>query len=127
MALSRGEAALLALEPRPTAVFAANDYMAIGVMGALSDAGLRVPQNIAVTGFDDIAMSRYLNPPLTTVHVDSYRLGERAVQHLLRGHGRRTGDEALREVLPTTLVVRGSCGSLGAERARGGVVPSRRR
>jgi len=118
---------LLALDPRPTAVFAANDYMAIGVMGALSDAGLRVPQDIAVTGFDDIAMSRYLNPPLTTVHVDSYRLGERAVERLLRSPGRRSKGEPLREILPTTLVVRGSCGSLRAERARGGVVPSRRR
>ena len=72
-------------------------------------------------------MSRYLNPPLTTVHVDSYRLGERAVERLLRSPGRRSKREPLREILPTTLVVRGSCGSLRAERARGGVVPSRRR
>src|SRR5262249_54049321 len=60
-------ARLLKIHPRPTAVFAANDYMAIGVMGALSDAGVRVPEDIAVVGFDDIPMARYLNPALTTV------------------------------------------------------------
>lgn len=109
---------LLALHPRPTAVFAANDYMAIGVMGALSDAGIRVPEDIAVAGFDDIAMSCYLNPPLTTVHVDAYRLGERAVEKLLdRAHPRRA-HVPQHEVLPTTLVVRSSCGSSSASQVR---------
>jgi LacI family transcriptional regulator len=103
--------ALLALDPRPTAVFAANDYMAIGVMSALNEAGLRVPEDIAVTGFDDIAMARYLNPPLTTVRVDAYRLGERAVERLTRPARPR----GRREELPTHLVVRRSCGSTIAE------------
>jgi len=114
-------ASLLALEPRPTAVFAANDYMAIGVLGALSDAGVRVPEDIAVVGFDDMAMARYLNPPLTTVHVDAYRLGERAVEILLDGPRSRTGRRAQHEVLPTELAVRSSCGSSSALQARGGL------
>jgi LacI family transcriptional regulator len=117
---------LLALDPRPTAVFAANDYMAIGAMGALSDAGLRVPRDMAVTGFDDIAMARYLNPPLTTVRVDAYGLGERAVERLLRAQASRTRRKPHREVLSTTLVVRGSCGSKGTE-SRSSLGPSRGR
>lgn len=114
-------ARLLALDPRPSAVFAANDYLAIGVLGALSDAGVRVPEEIAVVGFDDIAMARYLNPPLTTVHVDAYRLGERAVEMLLASPGARGGRRPHHEVLPTTLVVRSSCGSSSAQQARGGL------
>ena len=114
-------ARLLALEPRPTAVFAANDYMAIGVMGALSDAQVRVPEDIAVAGFDDIAMARYLNPPLTTVHVDAYRLGERTVEMLLENPRARAGRHPRHEVLATTLVVRSSCGSASALQARGGM------
>jgi LacI family transcriptional regulator len=109
---------LLALHPRPTAVFAANDYMAIGVLGALSDAGVRVPEDIALAGFDDIAMACYLNPPLTTVHVDAYRLGERAVERLLEHSNSRRGHTARHEVLPTTLVVRSSCGSSSASQVR---------
>jgi LacI family transcriptional regulator len=113
-------ARLLALDPRPSAVFAANDYMAIGVMGALSDAHVRVPEDIAVVGFDDIAMARYLNPPLTTVHVDAFRLGERAVE-LLLDPGTRSGRRPRHEVLATTLVVRSSCGSASAHPARRGM------
>ncbi len=114
-------ARLLALDPRPTAVFAANDYMAIGVLGALSDAGVRVPEDIAVVGFDDMAMARYLNPPLTTVHVDAFRLGERAVEILLAKPRSRAGGRPHHEVLPTALVVRSSCGSTSALEARGGL------
>jgi LacI family transcriptional regulator len=114
-------ARLLALAPRPTAVFTANDYMAIGVMGALSDAGARVPEDVAIVGFDDIAMARYLNPPLTTVHVDAYRLGERAVEMLLASPGSRAGRRAHHETLATTLAVRSSCGSSTALQARGGL------
>lgn len=114
-------AGLLALEPRPTAVFAANDYMAIGVLGALSDAGVRVPEDIAVVGFDDIAMARYLNPSLTTVHVDAHRLGERAVEMVLEKPSARAGRRHHHEVQTTTLVVRSSCGSSSALQARGGL------
>jgi LacI family transcriptional regulator len=118
---------ILKLHPRPTAVFAANDYMAIGVMGALSDAGLRVPEDLAVVGFDDIPMARYLNPSLTTVHVDAYRLGERAVERLLENPRARSGQPVIHEVLPTTLVARSSCGSSSATRVRFGTARQRGR
>src|SRR5204862_1611466 len=106
-----GAMRLLALQRAPTAVFAANDYMAVGVLGALSDAGVRVPQDMAVGGFDDIAMARYLNPPLTTVRVDAYRLGRRAAEWLIGHRDVSAAHTPLREVMPTTLVVRGSCGA----------------
>ncbi len=113
--------ALLERSPRPTAVFVGNDHMAIGVMGALHDAGVRVPSDLAVAGFDDIPMARYLTPPLTTVHVDLNRMGQRAVQMLLEQ--KRSDDRPLprQEVLPVTLVVRGSC---GADAADGAGVPA---
>jgi LacI family transcriptional regulator len=120
-------ARMLKLHPRPTAVFAANDYMAIGVIGALSDAGLRVPEDLAVVGFDDIPMARYLNPALTTVHVDAYRLGERAVERLLENPHTRGGRPAYHEVLPTTLVARSSCGTSSATRVRVGAARRRGR
>ncbi len=103
-------AELLRATPRPSAVFVANDYMAIGAMGALQDAGVRVPDDIAITGFDDIQMSRYLTPPLTTVNVPMLQLGQRAVKLLLEGAGAGPA-EGRREVLATTLVVRSSCGA----------------
>jgi LacI family transcriptional regulator len=102
---------IVGLKPRPTAVFVSNDRMAVGVLGALGDAGLGVPHDMAVAGFDDIEVAQYLNPPLTTVHVDAFRLGERAFERLmLRLDAPDTEDDA-HEVLPTTLVVRASCGA----------------
>ena len=101
--------ALLRLSPRPTAVFVANDYMAVGALGAFHDAGLRVPEDVAVAGFDDIPLARYLTPPLTTAHVDMLRLGQRAVERLLDAP--RPGSPAdPHELLTTTLAVRKSCG-----------------
>jgi LacI family transcriptional regulator len=108
--------AIIRLSPRPTAVFVGNDKMAVGVLGALSDGGLRVPEDIAVAGFDDIEMSQYLNPPLTTVHADAYMLGERAVERALAmaNDGATAGGSPRHEILRTTLVVRGSCGARSA-------------
>lgn len=104
---------LLLLAPGPTAVFAANDYMAIGLLSALREAGLRVPQDLAVVGFDDVALAQYMDPPLTTVRVDAYELGQRAVRQWLAS-ARGTAGSAPREVLPTGLVVRQSCGAIGS-------------
>jgi LacI family transcriptional regulator len=102
--------ALLRQRSEATAIFVANDHMAVGVMGALQEAGMRVPEDIAITGFDDIPMARYLTPPLTTVHVNMQQLGERAVELLLDPERVAGPPEGRHEVLPTTLVVRGSCG-----------------
>jgi len=105
--------ALLNLSPRPTAVFVANDYMAVGALGAFHDAGLRVPEDIALAGFDDIPLARYLTPPLTTVHVDMLRLGQRAVERLLDAPSATGVAAGTTELLGTTLVVRKSCGGNG--------------
>lgn len=105
---------LLARSHRPTAIFVANDVMAVGVLGALDDLGVPVPGDIAVAGFDDIPLAQYLRPPLTTVHVDMLGLGRRAVE-LLLDPGRRERTPGRHDVLPTTLVVRRSCGEKPAE------------
>ncbi|XHS76873.1 LacI family DNA-binding transcriptional regulator [Burkholderiaceae bacterium UC74_6] len=75
--------ALLALTERPDAVFAANDMTAIGLHGALQEAGLQLPRDLALAGFDDIPISRYLTPALTTVRVPVVELGRLAVEALV--------------------------------------------
>jgi LacI family transcriptional regulator len=83
--------------------------MAIGAIRELHTAGIRVPEDIAVVGFDDMHLGALLTPPLTTVHQPMRLLGERACAMLLE----RIADPALphrTERLPTTLVVRESCG-----------------
>ncbi len=116
----QGAQAMLRLSPRPTAVFVANDVMAVGMLGALREAGLHVPRDMAVVGFDDIAISRHLTPPLTTVHVDAYQLGERALHGLVRRNRGEPATARSHEVLPTWLVVRASCGALPIEVRRAG-------
>lgn len=110
---------ILAMQPRPDAVFAANDGMAIGVLAAVRDGGLDVPSDLAVTGFDDIPIARYLSPALTTVHVSIDELGSRALQRLLRAIDSPDRRTHRRETLSATLVVRESCGSRSAGRATG--------
>lgn len=104
---------LLKLRSRPTAIFAANDSMAIGALSALREAGVRVPEDIAVAGFDDIPIARHVNPPLTSVHVPIAELGERVTEKLIDGlvHGDR--HVRRQDVLGTTLVIRSSCGPAG--------------
>lgn len=102
---------LLDLASRPTAIFAANDSMAIGALSALRENHLRVPDDIAVAGFDDIPLARYMNPPLSTVHVDISQLGERAAALLLSSlQNDHRSHEQLQ--LSTTLVIRASCGGI---------------
>ncbi len=102
---------ILATASRPTAVFAANDGMAIGALSAFRDAGLRLPADIAIGGFDDIPMARYVEPALTSMHVDIHALGARATSWLLDALRSSNGRELRHETLPTTLVVRRSCGA----------------
>ena len=102
--------ALVAMKPRPTAVFVANDHMAVGLMGALHDFGLQIPGDIALAGFDDIPMARCLTPPLTTVHLDVEELGRRAIRLLLDPDPDGRGEPS-HDVVPVTLTVRNSCGA----------------
>lgn len=99
--------ALLGGGVRPTAIVAANDRMAFGVMAALADHGLRVPDDVSLVGFDDVSIASYLRPALTTVAIPSYRIGHAAMTMLVE-----EPDSPLRQlprVLPTRLVVRDTC------------------
>jgi len=109
---------IMALDPRPTAVFAANDAMAIGALCAFRELGIQVPEDLAVTGFDDIPIARYVTPPLTTVSVAIAELGRRAFELLLEAVDERGDSDGRREILPTTLVVRQSCGAALAAKQR---------
>jgi LacI family transcriptional regulator len=90
------------------AIFAGDDGTAIGVLTAVNQAGLRVPEDVAVVGFDDMLPARYLNPPLTTVRAPTEQVGEEAVRQLVRRI--RTGQASSEVLLPTELVIRQSCG-----------------
>ena len=89
------------------AVFAASDLIAIGAMHALKQAGLRIPEDVAVVGFDGTSMALYANPPLTTVVQDTSKAGELLVQALLQQVREQPAQSAM---LQPTLVVRASSG-----------------
>ncbi|MDR6199455.1 DNA-binding LacI/PurR family transcriptional regulator [Microbacterium sp. SORGH_AS428] len=89
-----------------SAVFVANDQMALGLLRALADAGRRVPEDVAVVGFDDIVDAAEYRPPLTTVRQDFDVLGARAVEVLVRMI--ETGEAASAQAIGATLVVRDS-------------------
>lgn len=96
----------LARESDVTAVFAANDQMALGVMRALDEAGRPVPRDVSVVGFDDLPEAAYLTPPLTTIHQPLDELARRVMGLVERAVA---GEESPRaDLVPTRLVVRGS-------------------
>lgn len=99
---------LLGLAPRPTAVFCANDEMAMGLIAELHAAGVPVPGTVSVVGFDDIAFSASFIPPITTVHQPRRRIGERAMGLLLDTLAGAAGAANRQVTLETRLVVRGS-------------------
>ncbi len=101
------------LRAHPDAVFAASDMMAIGALRALTEAGLRVPKDISLVGFDDIPAAAHTAPPLTTVRQPTQRMGALAVETLIDRIENPT-PEVCHLVLPAELMVRESCGtSLG--------------
>jgi LacI family transcriptional regulator len=95
----------------PTAIFAANDAMAIGCLAALRDAGRAVPKDFALAGFDDIPIGSFTAPPLTSVRVSIAELGGSAADRVLHGIRHENAHKRMHLTLPTTLVVRESCGS----------------
>lgn len=102
-------AALLASGDLPDAVFAANDMMALGCLYAFTQDGLQVPRDVALAGFDDIPLARYVHPALTTMQVDIAELGGRALRALLAQGGHPATDiEA--GLLSPRLIVRDSTG-----------------
>lgn len=104
----------LAADDAMTAVFVANDQMALGVLRALHEAGRRVPQEVSVVGFDDVPEAAYFTPPLTTVRQDFREVGRRALE-LLLGQLRGQADAERRAVIAPQLVVRASTGPLPPE------------
>jgi LacI family transcriptional regulator len=97
-----------------TAIFAGNDTIAFGVLRALNEAGLRVPRDIAVVGYDDIPLAAFASPPLTTMRSDPASHGRQAVQVLLaQMNGKALGTQ-MHEAHPATLVIRASCGAAGS-------------
>lgn len=98
------------LEAKPDAVFAASDIMAIGGMRAVREAGLRIPEDVAFVGFDDLPLATLVDPQLTTVHQPIYQLGFKSVE-LLISLIENGVTPARRVILDTELVIRGSCGA----------------
>ena len=97
-------------EPRPSAMFCANDAMAIGALRACREMGVHVPRDLALAGFDDVPVARCLTPPLASVRVPIAELGARAVADLLDAVQSGTPVEPGRVALPSELVLRESCG-----------------
>lgn len=101
---------ILSVVPRPTAVFACSDYMAIGALSALHEAGIEVPNEIALAGFDNIPIANFTEPALTTVNVAISNLGVRAITCLIDAVREKNNHKRQQVILPTTLVIRESCG-----------------
>lgn len=103
---------LLVLPNRPTAVFARNDFTAIGAINAIKESGLRIPNDISIVGFDDIPMAMHTYPALTTVRQPTRRQGLLAAEFLLRRIEAKNTVESEEKVLECELIVRESTGSL---------------
>jgi DNA-binding LacI/PurR family transcriptional regulator len=88
-------------------VFLANDQMALGLLAALHEEGLEIPDDLSVVGFDDLPEAPYFTPPLTTVRQDFAELGRRGVQLVL---ARLAGEILQAEPVPAPLIVRASTG-----------------
>jgi len=97
-----------ALDVVPDAFFCCNDYMAIGAMAALQQAGFRIPEDVALAGFDDIPSARYSTPPLTTVRVPVYDLGRQAAERLLTLLKAEASTAPRSQILSSELIVRSS-------------------
>ncbi len=92
----------------PTAVFCHSDMIAIGAIKAIKDSGYSVPDDFSVIGFDDVEVSTYINPGLTTVRQDSYSMGNQAA-NLLKSMMENPGARVEPIVLPVDLIIRESC------------------
>jgi LacI family transcriptional regulator len=102
---------------RPTALFVANDLFALGVYRGLAEAGLRIPEDMALVGYSDFFFANYLVPPLTTVHLPIEEVGATALDQLLKRVDESDGaHEPEKVLLRPRLIVRESCGSGSRER-----------
>ena len=104
----RATRALHSAHPELTALMFANDFMALGAMREIRERGLRVPEDISVTGFDDVAFSQYWHPALTSVHIPRDQIGRMVCDALISDEKSRPGHET---VIVPQLVLRDSTGS----------------
>ncbi|WP_439242541.1 HTH-type transcriptional repressor PurR [Lonepinella sp. BR2474] len=102
---------ILAQQELPTAVFCCNDVMALGAISAITEKGLRVPDDISIIGYDNIHSSRFYAPPLTTIHQSKARLGEQALKLLFERIHHKNHEKEVIEIYPE-LVVRKSVKNL---------------
>ena len=107
---ARAMKSLLALSNPPTAVFIASDMVAIGVIQAIRKAQLKIPQDIALVGFDDIPWAAYLSPGLTTIRLPAQEIGQQAAKLLITFLEGNTPSKT-KIFLPTKLIIRDSCGA----------------
>jgi LacI family transcriptional regulator len=105
---------ILKLPVRPTAVLASNDLTAIGIMGAVYAAGLRVPEDISVVGFDDIALSSFMPPPLTTIRVSRAEIAEFAFTSLYAA-SQRGENQGVIHMVRAELVIRQSTAAVRSQ------------
>jgi LacI family transcriptional regulator len=101
---------ILTMDDKPDAIFAANDAMALGCLHALNQADIKVPEQIALAGFDDIPMARFVSPALTTVRVPMAELGSKALDALATVIDDRSAAPMLTQQIETSLVLRQSAG-----------------
>ncbi|WP_394822195.1 LacI family DNA-binding transcriptional regulator [Pendulispora albinea] len=106
---------LLARSPRPTAIFAGNDEMAAGVLVAARQAGVSIPHDLSVVGYDDFQIAERVWPPLTTIHTPTREIGRIAADQLIRSTGDAHGIRYDSQAILPTLVVRESSGPAPAE------------
>jgi LacI family transcriptional regulator len=106
---------LISLTDRPSAIFAGNDAMAVGALSAMRDAGLRVPDDIALAGFDDVPIASYMSPSLTSVQVGIHDIGVRAVETVIDAVRNKPTHRQAQVRLETVLSLRGSCGCSPAQ------------
>ena len=119
----RAATALLAMEQRPDAVFAANDMMAVGALLAFQEAGVRCPEDIAVVGFDDVPIASLMRPALTTMRVNLAEIGRRGVERLIglvRAHAAGEPSDAACETVRPVLVERQSTAAASSARFNNG-------
>jgi DNA-binding LacI/PurR family transcriptional regulator len=100
----------LTLNPRPTAIFGTNNFISIGVLKALRGAGLRVPEDISVVGFDDLPASMVVDPILTVAAQPAYEMGSQAAELLLKRISAELPEINQEIILPTEIIIRRSSG-----------------
>jgi LacI family transcriptional regulator len=99
---------LLSLPKPPTAVFACNDLMALGALNAAHEMGIKIPRQLSIIGFDDIALSSFIVPHLTTISQPKHEMGRR-VAELLVERIKKKNISQRNEILKTKLIIRDSC------------------